>query len=208
MLLAHGVPAVDLYHWSVTRVDTLLVGAALALLLRGPDRDRVMRSAVYVFWCAAAVCLWIGVSNHRFDRDVVAVVHYGYSAVAFGYAALLAMALRAGSLAQRWLSAGWIRFMGKYSYGLFLLHPLVLALVAIKIFPPLHDHVRSLIMFHLLVALITLLVAIPVAMLAFTFVEMPFLRLKRYLSYERGRGEGFLGTGDEMAVPVEIRTRS
>jgi peptidoglycan/LPS O-acetylase OafA/YrhL len=208
VLFAHGVPAVNLYHWSVTRMDTLLVGASLALLLRGPARERVMRSAAYVFWSAAAVCLWIGVSNHGFDRDVIAVIHYGYSAVAFGFAALLAMALRAGSVAERWLSAGWIRFMGKYSYGLFLLHPLVLTMVEIKIVPALHEHVHSLVVFHLLVALITLLLVIPAAMLAFTLVEMPFLRLKRYLRYERGRGDGFLGTGDEMVAPVEIAARS
>ncbi len=80
-------------------------------------------------------------------------------------------------------------------------------MVEIKFVPVLHYYVHSLIVFHLLVGLITMMLTIPVAMLTFAFVEMPFLRLKRYLKYERGQCGDFWGPSDKTAEPIDIATR-
>ena len=192
-LYARGVSPSLIYCMTICRADTLLSGAWLALMVRGKYRDAVLSVAPGLFWTAVAICLYIAWSAGYFNGNAVSLIHYGYTVLALGAMGLLAMTLRAGSRCEALMNAGWLRFMGRYSYGLYMFHVPVLALLEMSILPVMHDHVHSLVVYHALVAAAALAVTIPLAMLSFRFYEMPFLRLKRFLDYKpRAAGSGGL----------------
>ena len=166
-----------LYSNSFSRFDTLLVGAALALWLRGnPPPLATLRR--YAF-CALFGCplLLIGllmcekspVGDGRFDPIISTV---GFSLIAVASAGLLLLALERESALARVLQLRPLASLGRISYGLYfwhaLPHPIFLSLI------PSFSHRHLALMVPLLSFGCTLLLAI----LSFHYIESPFLRLK------------------------------
>jgi peptidoglycan/LPS O-acetylase OafA/YrhL len=120
-----------MYFLTPARVDALAVGAAIALLARGPGGPaRLQRLAPPVLAGSAAVLAAASLHPSGFNPGGVYMVTVGYSAVAlfFGAVLVLAMAMETGpSLLARLLSGRVLRFFGRYSYGLYVVHvPLAL----------------------------------------------------------------------------------
>lgn len=175
-----------------SRADSLLIGAVLALLLRGPRHDRVLRlaPAVLLSSCGAyagfllldrvlpASSVWLRASDTLF-------LALGYTLLALASAALLALCLRPASRTQRLFSNPFLRFYGKYSYGLYVLHGLALPFLIgtfrtwFESFSP--NRYLSIGGSGILVILISTLAAF----LSYNLFEKHFLRLKRYFEYDR-----------------------
>ena len=77
------------------------------------------------------------------------------------------------------LEKGWLNYLGKLSYGLYMLHNLALALVLLQLGPWLDAQVGWL--RWLLTLLATLGLTVLLAMLSYYGLERPFLRRKRRL---------------------------
>ena len=98
-------------------MDSLLVGALLAL---SPLPSA--RAGWIGILGALAGLLVVVLSGRTIWFSSRPMMTFGYSALALLYVSMLSLALRPGTWAQRCLSVGWLRFFGKYSYGLYLWH--------------------------------------------------------------------------------------
>ena len=118
------------YFLTPGRLDGLALGGLIALLARGHDgMARLRRMAPAVLAGAAAVLAGAPLHPSGFNPGGVYMVSVGYSALAFFFGALLVLALNAGpSPLVRLLSGRGLRFFGRYSYGLYVVHVPLIAL--------------------------------------------------------------------------------
>ncbi|WP_051978146.1 acyltransferase family protein [Edaphobacter aggregans] len=176
LLLTHGGSIQATYKTTLCRADSLLAGAALALAIRGPRRAAILRAAAPLFWLAILACALLAWKTGSFFwGDNFAVNTIGYSLLAVAGTSLIALCLRAGSTAKL-MSISPLRWLGKYSYGIYVIHQMTF--MAYQSF--LLTHIHSRVLLHLALPLSNLAVTLPLAWLSYRFYEQPFLRLKRY----------------------------
>jgi peptidoglycan/LPS O-acetylase OafA/YrhL len=187
-----GFSQASIHVNTLARADSLLLGGSLALLYRSTYWERSLKFAPWGFLSAASILLFsIVYFGEEFSSPAPLPVPRGFwiSGPRYTVLALASACLIAWSLAPHSF-CGWIfrrkslRFMGKYSYGIYVLHMIVLA--------PLVGVQRNWILAFthskaLAVAgsgLSSLALAVVAAYFCFQFYEKPFLRLKRYFDYE------------------------
>ncbi|HEX2917388.1 MAG TPA: acyltransferase [Edaphobacter sp.] len=176
LLLAHGATFRATYMLTICRCDSLLAGAWLALAIRGPRKEAVLRAAIPAFWGALLLCLGIGVASGNFNWEENRLVNsVGYTLLAICGTSLIAMVLRGGVTAG-FMKTPVLRWFGKYSYGIYILH----VLVGWTYMRYLHSHIHSKIILHAAIPAANLLITLPLAWMSFRWYEQPFLRLKRY----------------------------
>lgn len=176
-MLAHGASFEATYKTTLCRADSLLSGAWLALAIRGEKKDAVLRAATPVFWAAILACLAIAWRSGSFSwDDNYAINAFGYSLLAVAGTALIAMTLRPGSKVSIAMKAYPLRWLGKYSYGIYVIHMMAGFLYG----ELLHRYIHSHIGLHVALLACNLLITLPLAWLSFHFYEQPFLKLKRY----------------------------
>ncbi len=166
------------------RMDGLLLGGLLALALRGPERDKVLWAAKYGLGAAAAVLLAFGVRERGLDWRTSAFVNTaGYSVAALGAAALIGMVLRGGSVAERVFAVGSLRWLGRYSYGIYVWHMVLGGLVI----PPVRALAAGLGwgkgMVFVAGAVAGTGLSVLIGVVSYEGMEARFLRLKRYFPY-------------------------
>jgi len=89
---------------------------------------------------------------------------------------LIAMALPVGSTTAAIMNISPLRWLGKYSYGIYILHPMVDFLLA----PHIESHVHGKIALHLALFGATLAGTFPLAWVSYNLYERRFLGLKKY----------------------------
>jgi peptidoglycan/LPS O-acetylase OafA/YrhL len=184
ILLAHGASFDATYKLTICRADSLLSGAWLALIVRGNLRAKVLRYAAPVFALALFLCAAIAWKTGNFDWQINRAINlYGYSVIAIGSTAFIGMSLRPGTLTVTVMRLNFLRFLGKYSYGIYIFHQIIFALVQITIAPILHAHIQSKFLFHLILPIAVLCITIPLAWFSYNFYEQPFLKLKKRFNY-------------------------
>jgi peptidoglycan/LPS O-acetylase OafA/YrhL len=155
-----GVSPTFLYFCTFTRMDSLLLGALLAL---SPGfRSFMGRNAKY--FLPASVPLVLLAMPFELNRVVYEVAA----------CSLIGLATVSGTW---WLRAGWLRSFGKYSFALYILHDLLHSPL-VKLsgrFNPVFFAICS----------ITggIACSYGLAMISWKVLEQPFLRLKKYWPY-------------------------
>jgi peptidoglycan/LPS O-acetylase OafA/YrhL len=184
ILLAQGGSFGSTYTLTFCRADSLLCGAWLALVMRGDSQSKVLRFAAPVFAVSFAGCLAIAWTGGGFDWLVSPAINlYGYSVIAIASTAFIAMSLKPRSLLAKAMNNGILRSLGKYSYGIYILHHIVSLCAEVTILSFLRTRLESRVLYHLLSAMIVLSVTLLLAWLSYNFYERRFLQLKRYFRY-------------------------
>jgi peptidoglycan/LPS O-acetylase OafA/YrhL len=136
--IAHGWRHDEIYEVTFHRMDGLVAGAWMALAARGPlGITPVVR---WAWWGLAAsggaLLLVIGVDEGLGRGDVI-VQTLGFSSLAvfFASALLVAVAFPEQWIVRRLLSGRVLTAFGKYSYGLYVYHGLLLAVFHNKLMP-------------------------------------------------------------------------
>lgn len=182
----HGVPVYMVHANTIYRADSLAIGGALALLLRSRLHDKVLAWAgwllllIPLLHMSGPLLLWV--PSYAQGKANLLLSAVSYSCVALGYAGLLVLAL--GSWWLRGIfSIKPMRTLGKYSYGLYVLHLIILAYIE----KPLRDWLQQM---HVgkgfTIALIGLAgfgSSLLAAVLSYQLYERHFLRLKRFFDY-------------------------
>jgi peptidoglycan/LPS O-acetylase OafA/YrhL len=171
-----------LLHWSTyTRCDTLLIGAWLALWLRGDQFTprRIKLTAYALVWGSAAVFgffLWHQPSLKTVDEVVgnAFISTYGFTLIALACAGLILFALDEKGVVSRFLQLRPLSALGLISYGFYFFH-----LLPYPSFELLGRHFPQLMVAIPWIAFVCSLAA---AVLSFHFFESPFLRLKNRLA--------------------------
>jgi peptidoglycan/LPS O-acetylase OafA/YrhL len=161
----------------LTHADALAIGAALALALRGPGRAYVQRwslPALFVGILSYLLTSWYSGALYLTSKAQFTI---GLAGVTFAAAAAIPLVLRAG-LPRRLCSISPLRFLGRISYGFYIFHILL---------QPLFDtislhiaHTGSGSFYQLVRLLVAFPITIVVSRLSYQFLELPFLKLKRY----------------------------
>jgi peptidoglycan/LPS O-acetylase OafA/YrhL len=183
------------------RMDSLALGAALAVLVRTCWRTTIQSyapAALIVF--GALTSVWF-LANRTTDRMHPAIATVGYSLLALTYATLVASILDENSLIHRVFCGAWLRTLGKYSYGLYLIHFVLqptlecgkTACIYIT-----HSRVAGLLL-HLI---LSLAVCIALAWMSFRFIEEPILRLKSRFAYESSCGKTLTPNREMSGMPA------
>ena len=183
-------------------MDALLLGGALALLTRSKLREQVLRWGQPVFFGAVTITLIEAFTHPGFDWGTsIYLTTIGMTVIALGTTGLVAASLRAGSMAQAVCCSRPLRFFGRYSYGLYVYHYSVDAALASPMRAALEGQGFSKPWAILAAAAVVGLVSVGLALLSYNLYEKHFLRLKRFIPYERGVAPDRLDAGVATRQP-------
>lgn len=164
------------HFFTLSRLDAIALGTLAAIWLRSPSctLDR-WRARAYQFLALGLIGVLLArILMHKNSSSV------GYAFLAIAFTGLLGVSLAAdarSSFLGRGLTAGWLRYIGKISYGIYLLHyPLFILwarLIASRNVLPSDPVARNLIAFAG-----QMFLAILAASLSWHFLEKPILRFK------------------------------
>jgi len=186
ILLTDGLNVEQLcYKFTLCRMDSLLIGSALALAIRGPERSRILKFAPLVCAPLIVFCVGFDLWLTRSTLDVQRGHFFysvGFTLLAISFAALIACVLRPASIASRIFQNAMLRWFGRYSYGIYVLHMIFANIYTIGTYPRLYldAKLHFKVMGVALGGIPTLVITLVCAWLSYRFYESPFLRLKRY----------------------------
>ena len=175
-----------LLRGTVFRLDALLIGAIIALVLRGPREAWLHRHGRLLSALAVLPLIAVLLEYHHRTHAAYANIHdpsiitVGITAAPLFGAALLLELIRAGSPLTRLFTWRPLVRLGQVSYGFYVFHDLP------------HDLYRHVCtrLFHtqrgvdLGVAALALLSTTVLSLLSFRYYETPFLKLKSHFSHQ------------------------
>lgn len=187
-LLLHGVNYFIISANTLCRSDSLLAGAALALLFRSPFHDRVLRASAWIFFSGVAFgALLVYLANRGPFLNTAAgypfYLAFDFSAMAIASVGVICLSLHS-KLPSRLFTLHPMRWLGKYSYGIYVLHLIFFSYLERPVRDFLSMHLSSNKAIDILVTgALIFLISIVAAYLSYHLYEKHFLRLKRFFDY-------------------------
>jgi len=177
----YGFPLPYLYASLITRMDSLLIGAALAIALQTRFHALALRLATPLF-LGATLLFALDYTLQLFPATANNQLLYPleFTLLALGATGLIAMCLKTRSRTAHLLRNPFLRFFGRYSYGLYVFHSVLPALGLQAVYRAIQRRIHPSIAANLINALFELGVTVAIAMLSYHLFEMPFLKLKRF----------------------------
>ncbi len=190
-LILHGVGPEAIHVNTATRADTLLIGGLFALLYRSGYWSRILRLAPWGFLAASSVILTsiLMMGREFFPHPAFSLRARlwmdgpRYTLLALAAACLLAWSLRPDSMAGWIFKRSWLCFLGRYSYGIYVLHMIPLSFLVGSQRAILFQWTHSKLLSVALAGFSSLAIGISAAYLCFHLYEKPFLRLKRPIEH-------------------------
>ena len=163
------------------RMDTLLIGAILALVLRGPASDKWQRSGRWIFLAATAAILAIFALSPDYDSPWLLSI--GLSLTALASAGLICMTLRSGSPTFQLFYWKPLRILGKYSYGFYIYH-LIFRFAWIHLLTVAGARLHSIALAGVVELTAAFVTTFLVSKLSYDLFEVKFLCLKCHFEYD------------------------
>ena len=174
---------------TLCRADELLAGAALALLLRGRYTARafvyakpLLPAALIALLAERAAQSWVSNRTNLAWAGSL-IMSATYTTLMVIAAALILYCFLPDSPIRRVFEWKPLRSLGKYSYGLYVLHVIFLEAATYLLLEPLRNMLHGKAMARLVIAVAVFGFSCAAAYGSFHFYEKRFLRLKRYFDY-------------------------
>jgi peptidoglycan/LPS O-acetylase OafA/YrhL len=158
-----------------------LLGALLALLLRGPNADTWQRRCRWCF--LSSILAFIGLSIAAPQVNAPWLNTIGFSVLALISAGLIGATLRPGSSAFRLFNMKPLRILGKYSYGFYVYH-LLWAGAWAALVRYLTQQFHSSVLANAVSDVLNFAVTFLIAKISYDFFEVRFLRFKKNFEYD------------------------
>jgi peptidoglycan/LPS O-acetylase OafA/YrhL len=170
--------ALYLIYWELpTHWDGLLLGSWLTLAMRRWPVEELWRHARWLVWLAVAVFLGVGFYTGTFFFLTPLMETVGFAAIPIVFAGLLLRCFVPGSWELRFFTGRFLRFMGRYSYGIYVFQVLFWPIMILGLHW-LADHLHSRTIAGIVYLMLWFWGTVAVAMLSYKFLESPFLRMK------------------------------
>jgi peptidoglycan/LPS O-acetylase OafA/YrhL len=175
---------------TLCRADALLVGGALAMLYRSSLWPRLTRLAPWGFLAFGGItAALIVLLEHIFVLSPLHMLYWletvRYTLLALSFVWLVAWSLKRGSTCERIFQVSGLRFFGKYSYGIYVLHVIILGELLLPLRGAIAHFTDSKLLAVVGGGVICLALAVFAAWLSYNLYEKPFLRLKHFFNYKR-----------------------
>jgi peptidoglycan/LPS O-acetylase OafA/YrhL len=182
-----SMPHGDAYEWSYaelpTHMDGLLFGALAAICIRTLTSERTLRLVRKVLPCALLVMGFVLVRGGP-DFHSTPMIVVGFPALAAVFACICLLALEPGSLMNRFGNLSALRFIGRYSYGMYVYH--ILFWPALSWMQPwLQIRLHSLVLGGVCFTLLMLGGTMALAVASYELYEKQWLRLKSRFAYDK-----------------------
>jgi peptidoglycan/LPS O-acetylase OafA/YrhL len=163
------------YRGFPMHADGLLLGSWLALAIRRRSVPEVVRSTRWLFWTGVAGLVAVIVVSHGVNFGSKLMTTVGFTLIAVVAGGILLRSLVPGTLAMQFFELHFLRFFGKYSYGLYVYHMLFHPML-----PPMKDWLDARLHAAGSVAYLAIWLggSVGISVLSYHFFESPFLRLK------------------------------
>jgi len=169
--------AVTIYSFTPTRVDTLVMGGLIAFLFyeQKLKNEKLIHLLLIIFSLLTVVMLY-AFGPRATGHPVIYTV--GFSLIAMSFSLLLTSLLsERKTVLKRIFSHRILVFLGKYSYAIYIFHPLVRQVVLKGIGDPV-IYYGTQIPWEIMFTLICSVVSIFVALISWNLFEKWFLKLK------------------------------
>ena len=164
------------------RMDSLLMGGVLALLLRGANASLWQRRCRTIFLFAGGATLLMFLAGID-DYSSAFFPICGFTIVALGSAGLIGMVLHSGSKSFRMFHVRPLRTLGKYSYGFYVYHD-IFAWAWIQFLVFLMARLHSMPLAGFIALGSNVVVTFLIAKYSYELFEVRFLRLKKGFEYD------------------------
>jgi peptidoglycan/LPS O-acetylase OafA/YrhL len=182
-----GVSGLTLSVLPITRGDTLFVGGLLAIDYRRGGLRRWIPAARSASAAALlTLALLLAIYKHLDYHDAGTAAFGSIAIMVLGASAVIAATSSERSRFAAWLRSGFLRFFGRYSYAMYIVHTAVLAgLNHYRPYAALGRFGGAAFPLQVAWALSYVGLATLIAFLSWHLVEKHFLRLKRFFPYRR-----------------------
>ncbi|MEQ9507124.1 MAG: acyltransferase [Hyphomonas sp.] len=176
ILVLNDVSNLAVYVLTPLRMDGLAMGALIALAVRGPRGISPLVPWAWGLGIAAATTFIIIVAIRRdLSNSDPVVLTVGISLLTIAYASVLVLSLTFRPLSVV-MEQPFMRWFGKYSYGLYVWHPIV---NMILLHSPLTERFGEITAWKAVALLVVAFtVSVLTALASYKFLESPLLRLK------------------------------
>jgi peptidoglycan/LPS O-acetylase OafA/YrhL len=182
------------YTFAPCRMDDLAVGALVALSFNktGPMPARSIFATAPLWWALAAALMGLMATSSDYAFTNPVFLTLGLSLFAMFFASTLAIAATSTGIVSRFLECRIFGILGKFSYGLYVFHPLVHGMVSRSL------RKRSLELSPWIEFTITFSFSFGIAWLSYQAYEKQFLKLKRHFVSSRR------STHVVTALPIDV----
>lgn len=171
------------YLSTSTSAEPLLLGTLVAILEK---QRKLMKSYPYFFVLGVVsfitlVFIFIQDTDLHITNDWL--LHIGYTSIDLIWTYILVLCItgkHASAIAKKMFSAGWLKWLGKYSYGIYVFHWLVLNFFIYKTVSELISRGFDKQLAYFSVRIVGVAVILVISYLSYNFYEKKFLSLKKY----------------------------
>ncbi len=169
------------YMATFSRMDTISIGAMIAILIR--NNKKWLEKYVPILALISAFCAIAGVIYYRSTNFLAVPSIYTFVAVFSGCLLLYSL-----SVDKPWIiriaDHRAFRFLGKYSYGIYIYHYIIFNVLYYNVQPQFIRYFGHYWIAEALNGILTFGFSILVSLVSYKYLESPFLKLKKYFSYQ------------------------
>lgn len=168
------------YMATLSRMDSISIGAMIAILIR--NNKQWLEKHVSVFALISALCAVAGVIYYRSANFLAVPSIYTFVDIFSGCILLYSL-----SLNKPWIirigDLCFFRFLGKYSYGIYIYHYIIFNILFYNVQPIFMKYFSRFWITEGLIGILTFCTAVFISLISYKYLELPFLKLKKYFSY-------------------------